>query len=135
MTQQTRQHLQQWHRVVTNRDFELLSELLADNVEFHSPVVWKPKQGHAITLHILTTVIGIFEDFRYHREFIADNSVALEFSATVQDKSIKGVDLIRWNQQGQIDHFEVLLRPLNGLQAMSAIMTEELAKAGFIPRQ
>lgn len=130
----TEQYLQQWHKVVTEKNFDLLASMLADDVEFHSPTVWKPKQGHAVTLYILSTVIGIFEDFTYHREFISDNSVALEFSARVKGKNIKGVDLIRWNEQGKIEHIEVLLRPLNGLQAMLELMTAELQQAGFIPK-
>ena len=130
--QTTTEQLQQWHQVVSNKDFKLLNSILAENVEFHSPTVWQPKQGRQITAYILKTVIGIFEDFSYHREFIDGDSVALEFSAKVGDKQIKGVDLIRWNEQGQIEHFEVLIRPLNGLQAMLELMTAELQKAGFV---
>ena len=130
--QTTTEQLQQWHQVVNNKDFKLLNSILAENVEFHSPTVWQPKQGRQITAYILKTVIGIFEDFSYHREFIDGDSVALEFSAKVGDKQIKGVDLIRWNEQGQIEHFEVLIRPLNGLQAMLELMTAELQKAGFV---
>ncbi len=130
--QATAEQLKQWHQVVSNKDFKLLNSILAENVEFHSPTVWQPKQGRQITAYILKTVIGIFEDFSYHREFIDGDSVALEFSAKVGDKQIKGVDLIRWNEQGQIEHFEVLIRPLNGLQAMLELMTAELQKAGFV---
>ena len=127
--------LEQWHKVVAEKDFTLLNSLLADNVEFHSPAVWKPKQGKDITAYILKTVIGIFEGFQYHREFLQENSVALEFSAQVNGKSIKGVDLVRWNENGEIDHVEVLIRPLNGLQELLAMMTQELQQAGFLPKE
>jgi hypothetical protein len=134
-TQQTTERLQQWHRVVSDKDFALLMNILADDVEFHSPTVWQPKQGKQITTYILKTVIGIFEDFTYHRQFVDGNSVALEFSAKIGDKNIKGMDLIRWNEQGQIDHFEVLIRPLNGLQVLLELMTAELQKAGFVAKE
>jgi hypothetical protein len=124
--------LQQWHQVVEQQDFALLMQLLADDVEFHSPTVWQPKQGKQVTAFILKTVIGIFKDFSYHRQFIDGNSMALEFSAMVGDKQIKGVDLIRWNDQGQIDHFEVVIRPINGLQALLELMTAALQKAGLV---
>ncbi len=127
--------LQQWHRVVSDKDFKLLHDILADDVEFHSPTVWQPKQGKQITAYILKTVIGIFENFTYHRQFINNDSVALEFSAKVGDKKIKGMDLIHWNDKGQIDHFEVLIRPLNGLKLMLELMTEELQKAGFVGKE
>jgi len=131
MTRQISQGLAQWHQVVKNKDYELLAQMLAENVRFHSPTVWKPKQGHVITHYILQTVFGIFENFQYHREFVSENSVALEFSALVDGKNIKGVDLIRWNHEGKIDQFEVVMRPLNGVQRMLELMTAELEKAGF----
>ncbi|WDD97292.1 nuclear transport factor 2 family protein [Thalassomonas actiniarum] len=126
--------LQQWHDVVKHQDMALLNDILADEVEFHSPTVWKPKEGKQITAYILKTVMGIFQDFTYHRQFISGNSVVLEFSAMVAGKNIKGIDMIRWNEQGKIEHFEVMLRPLNGLQAMLEIMTADLQKAGFVPK-
>lgn len=134
MSQQIEQQLQRWHRVVKQQDFALLQSMLAQDVEFHSPTVWQPKQGKAITAYILKTVIGIFQDFNYHREFISDNSVALEFSAMVGDKKVKGIDLIHWNDQGQIDNFEVMMRPINGLQSMLELMTAELQQAGFMTK-
>ncbi|WDE10058.1 nuclear transport factor 2 family protein [Thalassomonas haliotis] len=126
--------LQQWHDVVKHQDMALLNDILADEVEFHSPTVWKPKEGKQITAYILKTVMGIFQDFTYHRQFISGNSVVLEFSAMVAGKNIKGIDMIRWNDQGKIEHFEVMLRPLNGLQAMLEIMTADLQKAGFVAK-
>ena len=128
---QIEEQLQQWHQAVGNKDFKLLFGLLADDVEFHSPTVWQPKQGKQVTAFILKTVIGIFEDFTYHRQFINEDSVALEFSAMVGDKKIKGIDLIRWNEQGQICHFEVMIRPLNGLEVLLEQMTKAMQQAGF----
>jgi len=134
MTQPIETCLQQWHDVVKRQDMALLNDILADEVEFHSPTVWKPKEGKQITAYILKTVMGVFQDFTYHREFISGNSAVLEFSAMVAGKNVKGIDMIRWNDQGKIVHFEVMLRPLNGLQAMLEIMTADLQKAGFVPK-
>ena len=126
--------LEKWHNIVFNRDMKLLHELLDENVEFHSPTVWQPKLGRDITHYILTMVIDIFQDFQYHREWIDDNNMALEFSTTVDDKKVKGIDLIKWNDEGKIIHFEVMLRPMNGLQLMYDKMTERLQQAGFVAK-
>ncbi len=130
MNQQT---LDTWHKVIFDKDFDLLNDLLAEDVEFHSPTVWAPKKGREITAYILQMVSGIFEDFTYHREWIDGDSFALEFSAMVGDKRIKGIDLIRFNDEGKIIHFEVMMRPINGLQLMFEKMTQHLKDAGFIP--
>lgn len=130
----TDRRLQCWHKVVFENDTKLLRELLDENVEFHSPTVWRPKFGRDVTHFILDTVIDIFQEFHYHREWIDGNNMALEFSATVADKKVKGIDLIRWDDQGKIVHFEVLLRPMNGLQQVFKKMTEKLERAGFIQK-
>lgn len=127
-------NLDKWHQVVANKDMKLLRELLDDNVEFHSPTVWQPKVGRDITLYILKMVIDIFQDFEYQREWVDDKNFALEFSARVDDKKIKGIDLIRWNDEGKIVHFEVMLRPMNGLQLMFDKMTQHLQEAGFLAK-
>ncbi len=127
--------LDQWHKVIFEKDYELLNDMLAENVEFHSPTVWAPKKGRDITAYILKMVSEIFQDFEYHREWIDGDSFALEFSAMVGDKRIKGIDLIRWNEDGQIIHFEVMMRPINGLQLMFEKMTQHLRDAGFLPAE
>jgi len=126
--------LARWHAVVFNQDMATLSELLADEVEFHSPTVWKPKLGKDVTQYILQMIIDIFEDFEYQREWINDNNFALEFSAKVDGKNLKGIDLIRWNDEGKIIHFEVMLRPINGLQLVLDKMTKRLQDSGFLPK-
>jgi len=75
-------------------------------------------------------VITIFENFTYHRQFADDDglNVVLEFSAGVGDKSLKGIDMIRFDADGLITEFEVMIRPLNGLQALGAQMGARLAQ-------
>lgn len=128
------QNLERWHNVVFNGDLKLLSQILDDKVEFHSPTLWAPKVGKPITQYILQMVLDIFEDFEYHRQWVDGENMALEFSARVDDKKIKGIDLIRWDEHGKIVHFEVMLRPMNGLQLMFDKMTERLQEAGFLPK-
>jgi hypothetical protein len=124
-------NLERWHKAVANKDAGLLGDLLDENVEFHSPTVWKPKTGREVVLFILMNVSEVFQDFRYHREWEDGNDIALEFSATVRDCNIKGIDLIKWNDEGKIIHFEVLIRPMNGLQEMFEEMSARVKKAGY----
>ncbi|TFY87977.1 nuclear transport factor 2 family protein [Pseudomonas kairouanensis] len=121
--------LQRWHAMLANRDLKALPELLAPDAVFRSPMAHTPYPGAPVVSMILNTVINVFEDFRYHRELAtADgHSVVLEFSARVAEKQLKGVDLIRFNEQGQIIEFEVMIRPLSGLQALGEEMGRRLA--------
>ena len=121
--------LRQWHDMVAQRDLSGLSGLLADDALFRSPMAFKPYQSAAAVALILTTVMQVFSDFEYHRSFAcADGmSVVLEFSAKVGAKSLKGVDMIRFDDQGRIVEFEVMVRPMSGLQALGAEMGQRLA--------
>jgi len=79
-------------------------------------------------LLVLGTVIEALEDFAYHRELASDDglNVVLEFSARVGDKKLKGIDLVRFDEDGRIVEFEVMVRPLSGLQALGQAMGERL---------
>jgi hypothetical protein len=79
-------------------------------------------------LLVLGTVIEVFEDFAYHRQLASDDglNVVLEFSARVGDKKLKGIDLVRFDEDGRIVEFEVMVRPLSGLQALGQAMGERL---------
>ena len=118
--------LQLWHKFVETQDATILNELLADNVQFHSPFVWKPKDGKRITTVILTTVTQVFQEFRYVREILDENNWALEFEAKIGELTLRGVDLIRLNDEGKIIDFEVMIRPANALQALGLEMGRRL---------
>ncbi|WP_130804827.1 nuclear transport factor 2 family protein [Acinetobacter ihumii] len=123
------QSVQRWHEMLDTRDISILNELLADDVCFHSPVAFKPYQGKQVVFFILSNVITIFENFTYHREFYTEDgqNVVLEFSANVGEKSLKGIDMIRFNQDGKMTDFEVMIRPMSGLQALAEKMGQRMA--------
>ncbi|MBT0623428.1 nuclear transport factor 2 family protein [Pseudomonas fluorescens] len=129
LTPAAAQTLQRWHAMLAGRDLQSLPELLAPDAVFRSPMAHTPYPGAPVVSMILNTVITVFEDFKYHRELAtADGlSVVLEFSARVGDKQLKGIDLIRFNESGQIVEFEVMVRPLSGLQALGEEMGRRLA--------
>ena len=119
--------LAKWHKFVSEKDIQSLSEALADDVLFRSPVLWRPKSGKATAMLYLSSAAHVLEDFTYHRQFVGNNAVALEFSARVGQLSVKGVDIIQFNAEGQIVDFEVMVRPANGLQALATAMAYQLA--------
>ena len=125
----TQQAILRWHQMLAQRDMQLLNELLADDVVFRSPVAFQPYASKAVVFFILSNVIEIFEDFHYLREFYSADgcNVVLEFAAHVGEKQLKGIDMIRFNSEGQIVEFEVMLRPKSGLEALALQMGQRLA--------
>ncbi len=119
-----------WHQIVASRDMTALGRLLADEVVFHSPVVHKPQRGKAITMKYLIGAMQVLnsEHFRYEREIVGEHDAMLEFSTELDGIQINGVDLIRWNDAGQIVDFKVLVRPLKAVNAVHQKMGEMLAR-------
>ncbi|WP_459661411.1 nuclear transport factor 2 family protein [Acinetobacter calcoaceticus] len=126
----TKQSLEKWHHMIQAGNLSDLNDLLADEVVFRSPVAHKPYEGRQVVFFILSNVIQVFQDFTYHREFYTEDgeNVVLEFSANVSGKSLKGIDMIRFNEQGKIIDFEVMIRPMSGLAALAEQMGIRIAK-------
>ncbi|WP_342247079.1 nuclear transport factor 2 family protein [Pseudomonas sp. OTU5201] len=120
--------LQRWHDMVAQQDLSALPELLATSVVFRSPMAHTPYPGPVVVSTILNTVLKVFVDFTYHRQLAtADGlSVVLEFSASVGGRELKGIDMIRFDEQGKIVEFEVMVRPMSGLQALGEEMGRRL---------
>ena len=48
-------------------------------------------------------------------------------SAKVHGKELKGIDMIQFDDDGKIVDFEVMVRPMSGLQALGDEMAKRLA--------
>ncbi|MFP2961790.1 nuclear transport factor 2 family protein [Myxococcus sp. 1LA] len=121
--------LQRWHAMVARKDLSGVTELFDPEVVFLSPVAHRPYRTGPVVSTILNTVLTIFEDFTYHRQLVSPDglSVVLEFSARVGKRELKGIDFIRFNEQGKIVEFEVMIRPMTGLSALAEEMGRRLA--------
>ena len=105
-------------------DLDAVEALLAEDVVFMSPVVFKPYPGKAITAAILRGVLRVFEDFTYIREIANSDGRdhAFVFTATVAGKQIQGCDFLHFDDDGTIDEFTVMVRPLSAAQALGEAM-------------
>jgi SnoaL-like domain len=116
-----------FRKAVEERDEAAIEALLAENVVFTSPVVFKPYPGKAITAAILRGVLRVFEDFRYVREISGPDGRdhALVFVATVNGKQVNGCDFLHFDDDGLIDDFMVMVRPLSGANALAEGMAAQ----------
>lgn len=123
--------ISRWHRLVNERDITALDALLAEDAVFHSPVVHTPQVGKAVTKAYLAAAIAVFgnETFRYRRELRGEYDAMLEFELELDGIAINGVDLIRWNAEGRISEFKVMLRPLKAVTLIHEKMAAMLQTA------
>lgn len=133
-----------WHVFVDAPSESALDALLAEDVVFHSPIVHTPQRGRALAKLYLMAAFqvlaggragggvdggveggasaGADRSFRYVREIVGDRDAVLEFTTQIDAITINGVDMIRWNDDGRIVDFKVLLRPLKAIQTVHAQM-------------
>ena len=120
--------LDAWHTLVERKDLGALDAIVHPDAVFRSPMAFNPYGPAPALLLVLRTVITIFQNFTYHRQFASDDglNVVLEFSAEVDGKQLKGIDMIRFDEQGLMAEFEVMVRPATGLQALGTEMARRM---------
>ncbi len=114
-----RDNLKVWHARMESKSREELSAQLADDAVFHSPVVHTPQQGKPIVMAYLSAADEVLgnDSFRYVREIVDDSSnmAMLEFELELDGIHVNGVDIISWNDEGKIQDFKVMVRPLKAI--------------------
>ena len=119
-----------WHAYMAGGgDPEALKALLAEDAVFHSPVVHSPQAGRDKVfayLHAASHVLG-GDNFRYLREIVDGDQAMLEFQTELDGIQINGVDIIRWNDEGKISDFKVMVRPLKAINKVWEKMGQMLA--------
>jgi len=124
--------LARWHACIDGgSDPAALSALLADDAVFHSPVVHTPQVGKPIVMAYLLAASKVLgnDAFHYVRELVDGDEMMLEFVTELGGISINGVDIIRFNDEGKISDFKVMVRPLKAINAVWETMAAQLAAA------
>ena len=107
-------------------DHDAALATLAEDVEFRSPAVHKPYKGRDAVAPILAAVATVFENFRYTNEWRDGETTILFFEANVGDRDLQGIDILEDSRDGSVAKLTVMIRPLSGLQAVSAAMLARL---------
>ena len=115
------------------KDFSQVDELFAEDAVFRSPVVYKPYEGRDAIKVLLGAIVQVFENFRYLEHVEAGDVAVLMFEATVGDREVQGVDILRFGDDARIVQMTVMLRPASGLMAVGERMKQLLEQAGALP--
>ena len=114
--------LDKWLAMIAKNDLRDLPSIVAADAVFRSPVGLKPYPGRDLVCLLVRTAAGVFEDFKYHRKLVDDESAVLEFSAHIGDVELKAVHIIRFNAGGEIVEIEKMVRPAEGVKALGNAM-------------
>ena len=135
--------MEKWHQHLRGQLPGGLDDLLHEDCVFYSPVVFTPQRGKAVTKLYLEAAgqalpgepaAAASEDsgekpsgsFRYTKKILSGQQAALEFETTVDGKVVNGIDIISCDAEGKITEFKVMIRPLQGVQAVHRQMAAML---------
>ena len=125
--------LERWHPIVRERDVPALATVLAPGIELGAPPYWERLRGAPVCHHLLGLILETIEGFRYHREWIDGRELALEFTGRVGELDLQGVDLITLDTEGHILRLDVVIRPVNSVNALIAAIAPQMA--AFLAKQ
>lgn len=124
--------VEKWREIFHRETLPQADELLAPEVAMHSPVMHTPRTGIEEVAPYIIGAHRIYNDwnFDYVRGFQSGQEVVLEFVGEVEGVTINGVDMIRWNDDGKIDDFKIMVRPLQGIQMLGKLMSRLVDEDG-----
>jgi hypothetical protein len=132
MTSNGHTGLARWHAYMqSGGDAAMLSAMMADDAVFHSPVVHTPQIGKPVVMAYLLAAAKVLgnDSFHYTRELVDGDEVMLEFVTEIDGIAINGVDIIRFDPDGLIRDFKVMVRPLKAINKVWEMMGAQLAAA------
>jgi hypothetical protein len=115
-----------FRRAAEAKDLELLTETLREDVELHSPVLFRGFEGRDVVTQVITHVAATLEDLTYTDELTEGNTVALRFKARVGDRELEGIDFLELDEDGRVAVLTVFMRPMSALTAFNERMAERL---------
>jgi hypothetical protein len=116
-----------FRRAAEAKDVELMRETLREDVELHSPVLFRGFEGRDAVGMILTHVAATLENLTYVDEAVGeDGTVVLRFKANVGDLELEGIDYLTLDEDGRVADLTVFMRPMRALTAFNAQMAERL---------
>jgi len=126
----SKDNLQKWYDLIEKHDPQALSDLIADDAVFHSPIVHTPQEGKALTYMYLSAAANVLgnDTFHYVNEFLSDTGAVIEFKTVIDDVEIDGIDMITFNDDGKISEFKVMLRPLKAVNKVHGMMQSMLTE-------
>jgi hypothetical protein len=118
-----------FRRAAEAKDLDLLGEILREDVELHSPILFRGFEGRDVVTQVLTHVAATLEDLTYVDELHEGNTVALRFKANVGDRELEGIDFLELDEDGRVAVLTVFMRPMSALTAFNEQMAQRLGVA------
>jgi hypothetical protein len=104
-------------------DADAVAELLAPDVVFHSPMTTRIRfEGKEEVAALHRDIFAVLEDLDTTDPLALGDTRSFSFRARVRGVELEALNLVRFNEQGQIVEFKVFIRPLASLATLYAAL-------------
>lgn len=124
--------LERWHVVMAKGNLPAdLAAIIREDAVFHSPIVHTPQEGRDLVVAYLAAAGQTLgnDSFTYVRELVDEHDACLEFTTEMDGTHVNGVDIIRFDAEGMIADFKVMVRPLKAVNKVWEQMAAMLEKS------
>ncbi len=111
--------MQEFADALASKDLDRYAAWFADDIWLFTPIHEEPVVGKQAACQILPVVFSIFENFRYPDIITGQQTHALLFRAEIDGIPLEGVDYVRTDENGLVTEFNVMMRPLQAITALS----------------
>ncbi len=126
--------IEAFRAAIEEHDLNAIMEVFADEVTFHSPIVFTTYHGKDELGFVLSGVMHVLEDFHYIGEYRSEEGAVLHFHARIGDRELDGIDMLHLRADGLCDDFTVMVRPYSAASLLRDRMAGLLEAAGHLRR-
>ncbi len=121
-------HVADYFKALANKDTNGIIPHLSEDIVLHGPIFPDPTVGKEAVVQILGGFLATIDSLEVNLSFASDRDVAVFFSFTCNEITVKGNEHLHLDENGLIDHIEVAWRPLP-----DAVLIQEIfaSKLGF----
>lgn len=115
-----------YHAAVEAKDADAILACMTDDIRMHSPTKMTPFEGKQIVRFLFGHLMEVLEEFRFTTIVEDGDTAVLFFACTIGGRPAEGCDVLTFREDGQIQDFKVLIRPLRAVERLNEIMGERL---------
>ncbi len=119
----------QFRAAVEALDLDATMASLSPRVRLHSPIGDEPFEGRDAVRVLFAILFRTFVDLRFVATYVSDDGAELlHFRWRLGERQVEGVDMMRFDADGLIEDYRVMIRPLPAVLALREAVWSQLPK-------
>jgi hypothetical protein len=116
-----------FRKAIEDLDLDATLAQMSPSIVLHSPVADKPLEGKEAVGVLFAILFRVFEDLRFVGTYTSDDGgEILHFRWRLGDREVEGIDMLRFDTQGLLEDYTVMVRPLSAVQGLRDAVWSQL---------